>query len=132
MTKTSSRIFFGLAGVLVFGLAAPDAFAHAKLLSSVPAKDAEGATPAEIVLTFNEAVTPAVVTLADQAGHEIKTVGAPRAEDATLHVPVTGKLAPGHYTLSYRIAGADTHVVNGTLTFVVAGGAPKGVAGASK
>lgn len=111
--------------VLAAGFAAAmslstEALAHAKLLSSTPSKDAAGASPAEIVLTFSEAVTPAAVTLADQDGHDVKTIGAPRADGAALHVPVTAKLAPGHYTLTYRIAGADTHVVNGALTFVVA------------
>lgn len=101
-------------------MSSADAFAHAKLMSSAPAKDASGASPAEIVLTFSEAVTPAIVTLADQGGAEVKSLGAARADGAMLHVPVTGKLAPGRYTLTYRVAGADTHAVNGALTFVVA------------
>lgn len=100
---------------------ASEAFAHAKLLSSAPAKDVAGASPAEIVLTFSEAVSPAAITLADQGGGEVKSLGAARGEGSTLHVPVIGKLAPGRYTLSYRVAGADTHAVNGALTFVVAG-----------
>jgi len=118
MIRVRSIIF--AAGFAVAMSLSAEALAHAKLLSSVPAKDTEGGSPAEIVLTFSEAVTPAIVTLADQDGHGVKTIGAPRAEGAALHVPVTAKLAPGHYTLTYRIAGADTHVVNGALTFVVA------------
>ncbi|MBX7197967.1 MAG: copper resistance protein CopC [Rhodospirillaceae bacterium] len=115
------RIVLGaLAGLAAFGVATA-AFAHAKLQSSMPAKDASGASPAEIVLTFSEAVTPAIVILADQDGHEVKSLGAARADGAALHVPVTAKLAPGHYTFTYRVAGADTHAVNGTLTFIVAG-----------
>lgn len=125
MKAMSRRLVVSLClGVFASGIAASDALAHAKLLSSLPAKDAEGAAPAEIVLTFSEAVTPAVVTLAGEDGREIKAVGTPRADGATLHVPVTSKLAPGRYTLSYRIAGADTHAVNGTLTFVVGKAAP--------
>jgi methionine-rich copper-binding protein CopC len=111
---------FGVLTGLIALVVAHSALAHAKLLSSMPAKDAAGASPTEIVLTFSEAVTPASVTLADQDGHEVKSLGAARAEGAALHVPVTAKLMPGRYTLSYRIAGADTHAVNGALTFVVA------------
>lgn len=113
------KVLGALAGLTAL-MAAQGAFAHAKLLLSAPAKDAAGASPAEIVLTFSEAVTPASVTLADQDGHEVKSLGAARAEGAALHVPVTAKLVPGRYTLTYRIAGADTHAVNGALTFVVA------------
>lgn len=101
-------------------LASREALAHAKLLASVPAKDAQGPSPAEIVLTFSEAVIPAAVTLADQGGTEIKSLGVARPDGGTLHVPVTAKLAPGRYTLTYRVAGADTHAINGVLTFVVA------------
>ena len=125
MKAISRRLVFGFClGILACGLTASDAFAHAKRLSSMPAKDVEGASPAEIVLTFSEAITPAGVTLAGEDGHEVKSVGTPRADGATLHVPVTTKLAPGRYTLTYRIAGADTHAVNGALTFVVAKSAP--------
>lgn len=102
-------------------LASREAFAHAKLLLSVPAKDAQGASPAEIVLTFSEAVIPATVRLTDQGGTEIKSLGVARPGGSTLHVPVTAKLAPGRYTLTYRVAGADTHAINGILTFVVTG-----------
>ena len=112
------KVFGGLAGLIVM-LAAGSALAHAKLLSSSPAKDAAGASPSEIVLTFSEAVTPAVVTLADQDGHEVKSLGPARPDGGALHVPVAAKLAAGRYTLTYRVAGADTHAVNGTLTFVV-------------
>lgn len=114
-----TRIVLGMLAGLVALSAASGAFAHAKLQSSTPAKDASGASPPEIVLTFSEAVTPAVVALADQDGRDIKALGAARAEGAVLHVPVTAKLAPGRYTMTYRVAGADTHAVNGTLTFIV-------------
>ena len=125
MKAISRRLVVALClGVFASGMAASEALAHAKLLSSLPAKDAEGASPAEIVLTFSEAITPAVVTLAGEDGHEVKAVGAPRADGAALHVPVTAKLNPGRYTLTYRIAGADTHAVNGTLTFIVGKAAP--------
>jgi methionine-rich copper-binding protein CopC len=118
--KSGRALFAFSLGIISSGFMAGEAFAHAKLMSSMPAKDAEGASPADIVLTFSEPITPAVVTLSDQEGHDVKTIGTPRADTNTLHLPVTGKLAPGHYTVTYRIAGADTHVVNGTLTFVVA------------
>lgn len=114
------RNFFSMLAGLVVLTVAGSAFAHAKLMSSSPAKDAAGAAPVEIVLTFSEAVTPAVVTLADQEGHEVKSLGAARADGSTLHVPVTAKLAAGRYTFTYRVAGSDTHAVNGALTFIVA------------
>ena len=119
-TKHVRTLLAACVGAVAFAAIVPEALAHAKLMSSSPAKDAEGASPGEIALTFSEPVTPAVVTLSDQDGHEVKTVGAPRTEANTLHLPVNGKLAPGRYTLTYRIAGPDTHVVNGALTFVVA------------
>ena len=106
-------------GALLSCFGASVALAHAQLRAAAPAKDSETASPAEVVLTFSEAVTPAIMTLADQGGHEVKAVGTPKADGNTLHLPITAKLAPGLYTVTYRIAGADTHVVNGTLAFTV-------------
>ena len=90
-----------------------------------PAKDSTITAPLhEIVLTFSEAVTPAVVSIADQDGHPVKAVGALRADGATVHLPLTAPLPEGHYIVTWRVAAADTHVSNGTIPFAVAHTAP--------
>ena len=119
------RLTWIYAGLLIAALNATPAFAHAHLQSSIPDKDATVSTPlTEIVVTFNEPVTPAVMNVLDQDGQPVKTVGQPRAEGNSLHLPLTARLAPGHYTATWRVAGSDTHVVTGSLAFVVAKTAP--------
>jgi methionine-rich copper-binding protein CopC len=107
------------AGALAF--AAP-ASAHAKLQDSVPAKDATVSTPlTEVVLTFSEPLSVAAVQVLDKDGHEIKAVGAVKRDGKILHVPLTAKLPDGHYTVTWRVTGDDTHVVTGSLPFAVMG-----------
>ena len=106
------------AGALAF---ASPAFAHAKLQESAPAKDATVSTPlTEVVLTFSEALSVATVQVLDQDGHEVKAVGALKRDGKTLHLPLTAKLPEGHYTVTWRVTGDDTHVVTGSLPFAVA------------
>ena len=112
-------------GILLSFAGVTPAFAHAHLTASVPEKDATVSAPlTEVVLTFTEAVTPAMMQILDQDGHNVKSVGKPHAEGTTLHLPITAQLPDGHYTVTWRVAGTDTHVVTGSLAFAVAKSAP--------
>ncbi len=121
LSKTSLVIAI-LAGLVALG--PTPAWAHARLLSAVPAANSAVAdSPAEIVLTFNEAVKSIAFKVVDKDGKDVAGIGAVRADGMALHVPVTGALPHGQYTATYRIAGGDGHAVNGTLTFTI--GTPK-------
>jgi copper transport protein len=111
----------GLAALL--GVSAP-ASAHAALLGSTPAPGSVvGSSPAEIVITFSEAVTPVAgrVTVLAPDGKRIS--GTPMVLGSELRIPVRKADRPlGTYLVSYRVISADTHPVGGGLTFSV--GAP--------
>ncbi len=99
---------------------------HLKLKASFPAADSTVAqAPKQIELWFTEAPEMPVskIALADAAGADV-TVGAlARGKDAnspSLVVPVTGKMAAGKYTVSWRAGSKDGHPVNGTFSFTLA------------
>ena len=112
-----------LGGVL--GFATP-AFAHAQLLGTSPTSGAVVATPpADVVLTFGEAVQapPTAIEVYSGAGQLVRTgpVGHPagRADQVQVALPPSLK---GTYIVSWRVISADTHPVQGAFTFSV--GAP--------
>jgi methionine-rich copper-binding protein CopC len=113
----------GLAGALAaatLALGAAPASAHTALESSDPKANAEIAPPAEITLTYTEAIRlPRVVlTGPDGARHEN---GAPKADGDTVTQPVKGALPNGRYTVGWRVVSADGHPVSGTFKFTVKG-----------
>src|SRR5690606_17280554 len=84
-------------GYLLFAFAvlfnAPQALAHSVLVSSIPADGSVVAEPpVEVVLTFNEDVTPVTCTLLDGNGAEIGILDGVRQDGATLHVPLPAGL----------------------------------------
>ena len=114
----------GLALLTAFG--SVPAWAHAKLLSSVPAANGIlSAAPAEIILTFNEAVTLISFKIVDQDGKEHPAGGPARRDGATVHLPIAGPLMDGSYTVNYRAAGNDGHAMNATLAFSVRSAKPE-------
>jgi methionine-rich copper-binding protein CopC len=98
---------------------AANAQAHAHLTASVPADGTTGTAPEHIVLTFSEAVRITAMTLQREGEEARKVVPLPTAAAAQLTIPLP-KLAPGKYTLSWRVLGEDGHMVSGALHFTVA------------
>jgi len=101
--------------------AAPQAFAHANLVSSDPAKDATIVSPKQITLHFSEALEMKVsgLKLTDTDGKPvaIKSVQAPDAKSLAA-VPVKA-LTPGLYTITWTSMGDDAHKMSGTVSFSV-------------
>ena len=104
-----------------FLFAAPQAFAHANLMSSDPAKDATIASPKQITLHFSEALEMKVsgLKLTDTDGKPvpIKAVPAPDAKSLAA-VPVQ-PLTSGLYTITWTSMGDDAHKMSGTVSFSV-------------
>ena len=104
----------------VAGLAAP-ASAHARLVSSTPARDAQVASPASMRLTFSERMVPAFSTfeVADSQGRAVP-VQVTVSEDGLSMTGTPGRrLAAGLHTVTWRIATSDGHRMTGTYTFTV-------------
>ncbi|MCK6441789.1 CopD family protein [Elstera cyanobacteriorum] len=109
------------------------ALAHAGLIEVQPEDGARLETaPPEIMLRFNEAVTPISLRLIDSAGRE--QVLAPISAGDILRAALPAVLPTGAYTLSYRVTSVDAHPVVGAVVFgvgvsVEAGGDPAQMAG---
>lgn len=97
---------------------------HLRLTGSVPAKDSTVATaPAVLRLTYSQVPNLKLsrVTLAGTAGAVSTgtiTLGT-GADSTTLLVPVTGRMTPGSYTVSWLTASSDGHPIKGTFGFKV-------------
>jgi methionine-rich copper-binding protein CopC len=120
------RIFIAAACAGLFSAAA---LAHPKLVSSVPANEAEVESPPQVELTFNEKLVTqfsgaklTMTGMPGMAGHApmAVAVGVSAAADPNSMV-ITPKsaLPAGTYRLDWRAVSTDTHPVTGTLNFKV-------------
>ncbi len=94
------------------------ASAHAALVSAEPRDGAMlVAAPSELVLTFNEPISPLVFTLIAPDGRS----DTPKVETAerVVRVRPSQPLADGTSILSWRVVSADGHPVAGSMTFSV-------------
>lgn len=106
-----------IALLLVFSLVIP-AFAHAQLLSSSPANGASLPTADELVLTFNEDVSPDFVTFYAEGDSEGVLDGEPTVDGPVVTQPLAAT-ANGEYAIGYRVVSADGHPVSGEITFTL-------------
>jgi len=120
-------------GAVLFA-AAPAASAHASLLFTSPAVDsAVPASPAAIILTFDEAVTLSgpPVTLTGAGGHRIQVGPAHQSGGRrVVTAPVVGRLPNGIYTVAWQVISSDGDPVNSTFRFAV-GPAPASLGAAA-
>lgn len=121
-----SRHIGFVAAVLAAGavsVTASTAFAHAHLLRTVPAQGGTvAAAPTEVVLSFNEKLEPAFTSavVRDAAGKSLDGAKARvDADDRTVVRVSVPTLAPGVYTVEWKVMSADTHRVNGSFNFRV-------------
>lgn len=123
MTRAAAYTLVTL--LLAGALAWPgSAHAHARLERSKPAAEAElGASPKAITLWFNEQPEAdfSSVKVLDAAG-QVVVQGAlgPTPEANGLELAVPTALAPGAYTVHYRVLSVDGHVIEEDFTFRVA------------
>ena len=97
-----------------------DAYGHAALVESEPQDGAVLArAPAEIVLRFDEPVTPVSLRLLDAAGRPVDVAAPGTASESTIRASLTGNLPVGSYLVSWRVVSADSHPVGGSFTFTV-------------
>jgi methionine-rich copper-binding protein CopC len=116
-----------LAGFALLSLAGA-AWAHAHLEASVPANGSTVAkAPAEFILTFSDAARVTAVAITKDGGREEKIAKLP-TETATRLAVALPKLADGSYTVDWRVASKDGHVMNGKVRFTIGGTPKSGVA----
>jgi hypothetical protein len=107
-----------LAGTVI---TASPAAAHTTLTSSDPAKGSTVAAPAEIHLNYADPVRFPGVVVRDAKGGRHES-GKASAVDNHVVEKVAGTLAPGVYTVGWRVVAEDGHPVTGEFTFTVKGG----------
>lgn len=116
-----------LVGVLVLGVRPAPAGAHTELVSSVPApgdRVSLGLDRVELVFAEDLLAAGAAIAVQGPAGDEV-AVGAAGAFGTTAAAPLTLS-APGSHTLTYRVVGADGHVISGSIDFTVVASATPG------
>jgi methionine-rich copper-binding protein CopC len=115
--------FKASAGAAILLLLSGLCHAHAHLFASVPAEGAVLDTPPkQVELSFSEParLTAATLRRGTDKPQPLSLPGSPPAQHITLDLPA---LAPGSYTLDYRLISADSHIVAGTLHFKVSAAA---------
>jgi methionine-rich copper-binding protein CopC len=115
--------------ILAFAcLSSAPALAHAMLVKAEPARRAQlTQTPAQVRLWFNEEVEKDYASLAvlDPAKASVTdTLPQIAADDPKAIVLALPELAPGKYTVKFRVLSVDGHVVDSSYDFTVKSKAP--------
>ena len=101
----------------------PVMLAHAILVKAAPEKESTITdVPEEVLLIFNDSVGQEFLALAviDPSGQRVDNHDAKLDFTDHSHLRASvSKLAPGRYTVRYRVLSADGHVVSGKYFFDV-------------
>lgn len=121
-SKRLISVCFG--GILSAGLLVPmPLFAHAIMVKSAPAKDeVVTVSPKQVDVWFNDKVGSEYKALAviDSKGQRVDNKDAQQETFDQSHLFATVQpLAPGTYTVRYRVVSIDTHIVTGKFQFTV-------------
>lgn len=107
----------------VSALAAGQASAHAKLVSSNPAAAATVAAPKTITLTFNEKLVPAFskfdLTMPEMNGMKMTVKTAVSKDGKSIVGTPSAALPKGAYKIVWTAGSADGHKMNGEVAFKV-------------
>jgi len=110
-----------LVGAVLLGWSLP-AQAHTALVSSDPADGSRlDAAPAQIVLTFTEAIGTQGSEVALLLDDELVDTAVSYDGTRVTVTPAGQTWGPGAYTVNYRVVSADGHPVTGSSSFEVAG-----------
>ena len=117
------RAALALGVLLLAALQAQPALAHSKLVRSSPAaRGTVAQAPARVQLWFNERIEPAFAELSvwSKAGARVDSGDLEVDPDDPLAISVgVAPLAPGVYTVRYRVLSVDGHVAEADFTFTV-------------
>ncbi|HZZ09447.1 MAG TPA: copper homeostasis periplasmic binding protein CopC [Paraburkholderia sp.] len=98
------------------------AFAHAHLMSSEPAANAQVSAPAELTLRFTEPLEPAFskIALADAGGSAVAQAASQvdNTDAKVMHLAVP-TLSAGRYAVHWTAVATDGHRTQGDFSFNV-------------
>ena len=101
---------------------APSAFAHSVLIGTQPGNDVVvPESPDEVVLEFNEAVDASLGSLRviDGQGAQVDSGEVTQPVATEVAVGIDSELAPGTYTVAWRVVSADSDPISGAFVFHV-------------
>lgn len=121
-SRVSRRVLLAATtAMMVAGLPALEAYAHAEFKASTPAANSSGAAPTSLSITFSEDITlkfsGATVTGPNKSA--VKLGAASLSDPATLVVPIADALKPGKYTVTWHNLSTDGHKLTGSFAFTV-------------
>lgn len=115
--RLGGRIWLSAVMMLMLGARV---WAHASLLSATPAESQVlEQSPTQLVLHFNEPVTPIQFTVVDRNGEQVGDPGEIQYNGSDLLLPLNEPLNDGVYVVSYRVVSVDTHPTGGAFGFFV-------------
>ena len=122
MCRPAGRSFRILLAVLPLIAAAP-ALRHNRLVKAEPGVDSTVAkSPRQVRLWFKEPpeVSVSSIKLTDAAGTPVATGDVKATDDKTsIAVAIRAPLPAGKYTVTWKTAGADGHMIRGSFGFTV-------------
>jgi methionine-rich copper-binding protein CopC len=98
------------------------AFAHAHLISSTPAANADAVAPTEVTIHFTEPLEPAFskITLADTSGKSaVAAASTVDGQDARVMRVALPQLDAGRYAVHWVAVATDGHRTQGDFAFNV-------------
>jgi methionine-rich copper-binding protein CopC len=131
MIPVLKRLMMGSALIMALGASLHSApvLAHAMLVKAEPARRAVlSQPPAQVRLWFNEEIEKDYASLAVLDGAKAAVTDAKptiAADDPKAIVLALPELAPGKYTVKFRVLSVDGHVVDTSYDFTVKSKAPE-------
>ena len=111
-----------VAALAVAAVLAPGAFAHSVLTGTQPGNDVVvPESPDEVVLEFNEGVDARLGSLRvfDGQGVQVDSGEVTQPVASEVAVGIDSELAPGTYTVAWRVVSADSDPISGAFVFHV-------------
>ena len=106
--------------LVLFAASAAVAHAHATLQQASPPVGSKGSAPREVRLSFSQKLEPSfsAAQLRKVGGAAVATGGVDPSNPTQMVIPVRG-LAPGKYSVHWKVLSVDTHHTEGTFGFEV-------------
>ncbi len=119
---TGRHLVFGFCVLAMMAAVTVGVVAHLSVVKTMPAdKSTVSEPPARVQVWFSQQPSPRVSRLDMKGPGGVVALGDLAVDRDTKSIAgaVADSLAPGSYTVTWRTAGDDGHVMRGTFTFTV-------------
>jgi copper transport protein len=118
-----TRTLAAAAALLAAAAAAPQAWAHARIVSTTPGDgDVLASAPKRVTIRFDDTVRVlGGTTVVGNSDKRAVTAGKPSASGRVVTIPLR-KLRDGDYTVRWKVLSDDGHTIDGVFAFAVGAG----------